>query len=201
MVHEAEKFNSFIYNAGMEEVSLGGSAFTWCHRSASKMSKLDRFFVSENLLTSCPNISAITLERFISDHRPILLRENIVRLWPSFLFRSINTGWKWTDLIKCRNLGRRPGNKDNAIRSFMGKLKFLKDRIRVWLSIHKANSRSDTDILKEELRLCDELIDKGMGSSEVVQNRLEILNKIHQVQKNQASEISQKAKIKWAMRR
>ncbi|GKG12782.1 hypothetical protein Tco_0347019 [Tanacetum coccineum] len=90
-----------------------------------------------------------------------------------------------------------PGNKDNAIRSFMGKLKFLKDRIRVWLSIHKANSRSDTDILKEELRLCDELIDKGMGSSEVVQNRLEILNKIHQVQKNQASEISQKAKIKW----
>ncbi|GKB39964.1 hypothetical protein Tco_0884906 [Tanacetum coccineum] len=92
-----------------------------------------------------------------------------------------------------------PGNKDNAIRSFMGKLKFLKDRIRVWLSIHKANSRSDTDILKEELRLCDELIDKGMGSSEVVQNRLEILNKIHQVQKNQASEISQKAKIKWAI--
>ncbi|GJW24668.1 RNA-directed DNA polymerase, eukaryota [Tanacetum coccineum] len=58
---------------------------------------------------------------------------------------------------------------------------------------------SDTDILKEELRLCDELIDKGMGSSEVVQNRLEILNKIHQVQKNQASEISQKAKIKWAI--
>ncbi|GKA06056.1 RNA-directed DNA polymerase, eukaryota, partial [Tanacetum coccineum] len=40
-VHEAEKFNSFIYNAGMEEVSLGGSAFTWCHRLASKMSKLD----------------------------------------------------------------------------------------------------------------------------------------------------------------
>ncbi|GJU28893.1 RNA-directed DNA polymerase, eukaryota [Tanacetum coccineum] len=51
----------------------------------------------------------------------------------------------------------------------------------------------------EELRLCDELIDKGMGSSEVVQNRLGILNKIHQVQKNQASEISQKAKIKWAI--
>ncbi|GJU48567.1 nucleotide-binding alpha-beta plait domain-containing protein [Tanacetum coccineum] len=50
-----------------------------------------------------------------------------------------------------------------------------------------------------ELSFVDELIDKGMGSSEVVQNRLEILNKIHQVQKNQASEISQKAKIKWAI--
>ncbi|GJW27888.1 RNA-directed DNA polymerase, eukaryota [Tanacetum coccineum] len=186
-VHEAEKFNSFIYNAGMEEVSLGGSAFTWCHRSASKMSKLDRFFVSENLLTSCPNISAITLERFISDHRPILLRETSFDYGP-IPFRFFRY---WLEVA--------PGNKDNAIRSFMGKLKFLKDRICVWLSIHKANSRSDTDILKEELRLCDELIDKGMGSSEVVQNRLEILNKIHQVQKNQASEISQKAKIKWAI--
>ncbi|GJY66542.1 hypothetical protein Tco_0468780 [Tanacetum coccineum] len=33
----------------------------------------------------------------------------------------------------------------------------------------------------------------------ISQRRLEILNKIHQVQKNQASEISQKAKIKWAI--
>ncbi|GKA44118.1 RNA-directed DNA polymerase, eukaryota [Tanacetum coccineum] len=73
--HDAEIFNSFIYNAGLDEVPLGGSAYTWCLKSASKMSKLDRFFVSENLLSMCPNITAITLERFISDHRPILLRE------------------------------------------------------------------------------------------------------------------------------
>ncbi|GJT60355.1 RNA-directed DNA polymerase, eukaryota [Tanacetum coccineum] len=41
--------------------------------------------------------------------------------------------------------------------------------------------------------------DNAIRSFMVVQNRLEILNKIHQVQKNQASEISQKAKIKWAI--
>ncbi|GJZ91437.1 RNA-directed DNA polymerase, eukaryota [Tanacetum coccineum] len=51
--HDAEIFNSFIYNAGLDEVPLGGSAYT----------------------CMCPNITAITLERFISDHRPILLRE------------------------------------------------------------------------------------------------------------------------------
>nr|GEX14553.1 RNA-directed DNA polymerase, eukaryota [Tanacetum cinerariifolium] len=38
----AEVFNSFIANAGLVEVPLGGSAFTWCHKSASKMSKIDR---------------------------------------------------------------------------------------------------------------------------------------------------------------
>nr|GEY24851.1 Toll/interleukin-1 receptor (TIR) domain-containing protein [Tanacetum cinerariifolium] len=50
----ADEFNSFIANAGLEEVPLGESAFTWCHKFAPQMSKLDRY---------------------LSDHRPILLRE------------------------------------------------------------------------------------------------------------------------------
>nr|GEX69816.1 glucose-methanol-choline oxidoreductase, FAD/NAD(P)-binding domain protein [Tanacetum cinerariifolium] len=56
----ANVFNSFIANAGLEEVPIGGSAFTWCHKSATKMSKLDRFLMSNNLLNICPHISAIT---------------------------------------------------------------------------------------------------------------------------------------------
>ncbi|GKD09743.1 hypothetical protein Tco_1189428 [Tanacetum coccineum] len=62
--------------ANLEEVPLGGCSFTWCHKSASKMSKLDRFLMSESLLSECPNLSAITLDRFLSDQRPILLRES-----------------------------------------------------------------------------------------------------------------------------
>nr|GFA73665.1 RNA-directed DNA polymerase, eukaryota [Tanacetum cinerariifolium] len=53
-----------------------GCHFTWCHKSASKMSKLDRFLVSESVISSCPNISAISLDRYLSDHRPILLKDN-----------------------------------------------------------------------------------------------------------------------------
>nr|GEX23712.1 RNA-directed DNA polymerase, eukaryota, reverse transcriptase zinc-binding domain protein [Tanacetum cinerariifolium] len=51
-----------------EEVPLGGSSFTWFHKSATKMSKLDRFLISENLLITCPNISATTLDRYLFDH-------------------------------------------------------------------------------------------------------------------------------------
>ncbi|GJU58093.1 hypothetical protein Tco_1235859 [Tanacetum coccineum] len=51
----------------------------------------------------------------------------------------------------------------------------------------------------EELRSCDEVIDKGDCSNEVVHKRTEILNKIHQVNNIQASKIAQKAKIKWAI--
>ncbi|GJY39682.1 RNA-directed DNA polymerase, eukaryota, partial [Tanacetum coccineum] len=50
-----------------------------------------------------------------------------------------------------------------------------------------------------KLRSCDEVIDKGDCSNEVVHKCTEILNKIHQVNNIQASEIAQKAKIKWAI--
>nr|GEX40459.1 nucleotide-binding alpha-beta plait domain-containing protein [Tanacetum cinerariifolium] len=72
----ANVFNSFITNAGLKEVPLGGSSFTWCRKSATKMSKLDRFLISKNLLNTRPSITAITLERYLFNHRPILLRES-----------------------------------------------------------------------------------------------------------------------------
>nr|GFB80506.1 RNA-directed DNA polymerase, eukaryota [Tanacetum cinerariifolium] len=39
-VHDADIFNSFIHNASLNEVHLGGSAFTWCHKSATKIRTL-----------------------------------------------------------------------------------------------------------------------------------------------------------------
>nr|GEV80641.1 RNA-directed DNA polymerase, eukaryota [Tanacetum cinerariifolium] len=66
-VRGAAAFKSFV--------SSGGYSYTWAYKSATKMSKLDRFFIYEDLMRNCPNISSITLDRFLSDHRPILLRE------------------------------------------------------------------------------------------------------------------------------
>nr|GEZ36427.1 RNA-directed DNA polymerase, eukaryota [Tanacetum cinerariifolium] len=48
-VQGANMFNAFIVNAGLEEVPLGGSSFTWCHKSATKMSKLDRLEVLNSI--------------------------------------------------------------------------------------------------------------------------------------------------------
>ncbi|GJX69321.1 nucleotide-binding alpha-beta plait domain-containing protein [Tanacetum coccineum] len=62
-----------------------------------------------------------------------------------------------------------------------------------------SNSRGEIYFLKEELWSCDEITDKGDCSNEVVHKRTKILNKIHQVNNIQASKITQKAKIKWAI--
>nr|GEW11950.1 RNA-directed DNA polymerase, eukaryota [Tanacetum cinerariifolium] len=43
----AKAFNTFIAQANLIDLPLEGYSFTWSHKSASKMSKLDRFLVSE----------------------------------------------------------------------------------------------------------------------------------------------------------
>ncbi|GJV93292.1 RNA-directed DNA polymerase, eukaryota [Tanacetum coccineum] len=74
-VYGARDFNHFITSAGLVEVQLEGYSYTWAHPSASKMSKLDRFLVSDGFLSLFPHTSAVCLDRHLSDHRPILLRE------------------------------------------------------------------------------------------------------------------------------
>nr|GEY84655.1 RNA-directed DNA polymerase, eukaryota [Tanacetum cinerariifolium] len=71
----ARNFNHFISSSGLVDVKLEGYAFTWSHPLASKISKLDRFLVSEGILSLFPSITSICLDRHLSDHRPILLCE------------------------------------------------------------------------------------------------------------------------------
>nr|GEZ53738.1 RNA-directed DNA polymerase, eukaryota [Tanacetum cinerariifolium] len=75
-----------IQETKMESVSameLEGYSFTWAHHSATKMSKLYWFLMSNGLLFSFPHISAICLDRHLSDHRPILLKEVISDFGPT----------------------------------------------------------------------------------------------------------------------
>nr|GEY45253.1 RNA-directed DNA polymerase, eukaryota [Tanacetum cinerariifolium] len=73
--YSARRFDRFISTSGLVDIKLEGYTFMWSHPSASKMSKLDRFLVSDGIFNLFPFITAICLDRHLSDHRPILLRE------------------------------------------------------------------------------------------------------------------------------
>ncbi|GJY31768.1 RNA-directed DNA polymerase, eukaryota [Tanacetum coccineum] len=199
-VHGANAFNSFIANAGLEEVPLGGSSFTWCHKSATKMSKLDRFLISENLLITCPNITAITLERYLSDHRPILLRESRFDYGPS-PFRFYH---HWLEVDGFNNFVEdmwsvAPGNNSNPLCSMAMKLKFLKLKIKEWNQRNMKDLKSGKAKLKEDLEALDADIDKGNGTADMVTKRSEVVNSLQEIDKLQTMEIAQKAKIKWCI--
>nr|GEY32107.1 RNA-directed DNA polymerase, eukaryota [Tanacetum cinerariifolium] len=161
--HDADIFNSFIHNAGLNEVHLGGSAFTWCHKSATKM-------------------------KAIFDYGPIPFRFYNYWLEVDGFDKLVRDAWNDA-----------PGNKKNAIRNFMYKLKYTKEKIRGWLSTYRLNSRSALAKLKEDLRMFDEAIDKGNSPVQMVYKRLKTLNKIQQVNNTHMLEVAQKDKIKWVV--
>ncbi|GKE91188.1 RNA-directed DNA polymerase, eukaryota, partial [Tanacetum coccineum] len=171
----ADIFNSFIYRNGLKEIPLGGCKFTWCHKSATKMSKLDRFLIYEGLIDSCPNLAAITLERFLSDHRPILMRESHFDYGP-VPFRFFNY---WFELEGFDNFIERTWNEadvynSNTMSKLMIKLKFPKEKIHT-------------------------LIDIGEGNKDLINKRTELSNLLQELNKMESLELAQKTKIKWAI--
>ena len=68
---------------GLVDLPLEGYSYTWSHKTASKMSKLDTLLISEGLLTTFPSLSALCLDRNLSDHRHILMRELNVDYGPT----------------------------------------------------------------------------------------------------------------------
>nr|GEY28470.1 RNA-directed DNA polymerase, eukaryota, reverse transcriptase zinc-binding domain protein [Tanacetum cinerariifolium] len=71
----AREFNHLISSSGLLEVKMEGYSFTWSHPMATKMSKLDRFLVSEGIFMTFPTIFVVCLDRHVSDHKHILLNE------------------------------------------------------------------------------------------------------------------------------
>nr|GEV77987.1 RNA-directed DNA polymerase, eukaryota, reverse transcriptase zinc-binding domain protein [Tanacetum cinerariifolium] len=70
---DAECFNSFIDETNLVEVTMGGRRYTWMNKSGTKMSKLVRFLMSNDILNEIPDLKATVLERGKSDHNHILL--------------------------------------------------------------------------------------------------------------------------------
>ncbi|GJY12221.1 RNA-directed DNA polymerase, eukaryota, reverse transcriptase zinc-binding domain protein, partial [Tanacetum coccineum] len=54
---------------------MGGRRFTWMNKAGSKLSKLDRFLVSQSVIEDNVHLKATVLERGWSDHNPILLHD------------------------------------------------------------------------------------------------------------------------------
>ncbi|GKA88618.1 RNA-directed DNA polymerase, eukaryota [Tanacetum coccineum] len=164
------------------------------------MSKLDRFLISENLMITCPNFTATSLERYLSDHRPILLRESHFDYGPT-PFRFFHS---WFEMEGFNKLvedawNEAPVDESNAMSNMMKKLKYLKQKIRDW---NKGNMKSSKNIkakLKDDLKAVDDIIDNGEGNDEVVKLRMDVLKSIQDIDKIQSLDAAQKAKIKWSI--
>ncbi|GKC51091.1 RNA-directed DNA polymerase, eukaryota [Tanacetum coccineum] len=193
-------FNHFISSSDLVEVPMGGCTFTWVHKSDSKMSKLDRFLISNGLMQSCPNISALTLDRYLSDHRPILLREVSFDYGPTpFRFFHFWFDIEGFDTFVEKVWKDSYPDEPNAMIRFMRKLKFLKQKLRLWISSKKENLMSQNSKWKSSLVDIDKIIDLGKATSDILNERMNMMNSLHDMEKIKSTELAQKTKIKWSI--
>ena len=83
--------------------------------------------------------------------------------------------------------------------NFMKKLRILKDKIKTWIRSYKEHTYGRMSSLKSELINLDSVFDKGGGVEKDVHCRQEIVRNILELEKTEAMEAAQKAKIKWAV--
>nr|GEU92420.1 RNA-directed DNA polymerase, eukaryota, reverse transcriptase zinc-binding domain protein [Tanacetum cinerariifolium] len=102
--------------------------------------------------------------------------------------KFIENSWKDAPVIESNSLVR-----------MMKKLKYLKEKIRMWNKLNKEKSHISKRSLLAELADCDAIIDKGEGENNVVNRRTEVVKLLQEVEKKNYLEAAQKAKIKWAI--
>nr|GFC08989.1 RNA-directed DNA polymerase, eukaryota [Tanacetum cinerariifolium] len=155
-------FDNFISSSGLVDIKMEGYAFTWSHPSASKMSKLDRFLVTDGLLVLFPSITAVCLDRHLSDHRSILLHEVYVDFGPT-PFR-------------------------NSMVRFKKKLQELKNVIRSWIRVKRDQMDGSKRVLIKELRDVDKDLDQGVVSDYLISKRHEVTRQLQDIKSRKAAD-------------
>nr|GEY17771.1 RNA-directed DNA polymerase, eukaryota [Tanacetum cinerariifolium] len=75
-----DNLNSFITDSYLIDVPLGGYSFTWSNKHASKMSKLDRFLISEGLFELFPNLSDAWNNAVVHDLNAMVFLKNKLKI-------------------------------------------------------------------------------------------------------------------------
>ncbi|GKU88292.1 hypothetical protein SLEP1_g2574 [Rubroshorea leprosula] len=94
-----EDLNGFIESAGLNDLPLTRRKFTWYKSNGSAMSRLDRFLISDDLLTFWGDCCQFGLNRTISDHCPVILKM-VNSDWGPKPFTTLNCWDQHPDFIR-----------------------------------------------------------------------------------------------------
>nr|GEZ31425.1 RNA-directed DNA polymerase, eukaryota [Tanacetum cinerariifolium] len=112
----ANEFNSFISNSGLAEIQLEGYSFTWCLQSAKKMSKLDRFFVPDGLISN----------KMVRFKKKLQILKKKIRSWVND-YRKKQSGHLEELRSKLRDIDRSGGTNDDILQTRLETLKKMHD--------------------------------------------------------------------------
>ncbi|PWA89764.1 RNA-directed DNA polymerase, eukaryota, Reverse transcriptase zinc-binding domain protein [Artemisia annua] len=167
---------------------MGGQYFTWMSKAGTKLSKLDRFLITEDILESLPDIGVTALDCLWSDHNPILLHCNksdeLYHSW--FLHEGF-------DEVVTNEFAFLAQISDGTKLSSHVKLKHLKAKIKEWHVESKNSERAHKQDVVNTLRLLEEKIEASNASHEDRESRIKLLQEVDKLDNLEAQDLIQKA--------
>ncbi|GJW49028.1 RNA-directed DNA polymerase, eukaryota [Tanacetum coccineum] len=196
----ARIFNNFISSSSLVDVKMEGYSFTWSHPSASKMSKLDRFLVTDGIISLFPSVTALCLDRHLSDHRPILLCEVKLDFGP-IPFRFYHSWFTYDgfDAMVEQTWRSFSHTDNNRMIRFKKKLQDLKQFIRIWIKDKKIKSSSSRLLIEKELCNIDKSLEKDGATDALLLRRHDLICQLKDIKYMIASDSIQKSKVTWAI--
>lgn len=190
----AADINDFLFQMGLVDVPLIRRRFMRISKDGTKMARLDRFLIYEELLDKFPNIMSCIMERKHSDRCHILLKQDVVDYGPtSFkLFHSWLEDTEFDSIVQ-NNWGMTGGSVGSN--KFVHFKNNLKQVIRSWQKSKKHIRDGQKLALFARLEQIERVIQDGQAADVVMLERQEVLKKLMDIDRVEKVDIMRKTKL------
>ncbi|GJT40557.1 RNA-directed DNA polymerase, eukaryota, reverse transcriptase zinc-binding domain protein [Tanacetum coccineum] len=194
---DAAIFNDFIRDTSLIDLPMGGRKFTWINKVGTKMSKLDRFLISDDVVQEFPYLQIVALDKLWSDHNPILLHSKKHDFGPTpfKIFHSWFERLDFEDIVK-EKWAVITGKLSGSTKTLHSKLKDLKSHLKVWFAHTKEVELSRRKSIVAELRSLEQKIDDGQATEDDKRIRTNRLKELDDLEKIESIDLAQKARVK-----
>ncbi|XP_071694365.1 uncharacterized protein [Rutidosis leptorrhynchoides] len=195
----ADRFNDFIVRDSLIKIPINGKKFTRISDDGVKFSKLDWFLVSDDFLSLWEDLSIVSLERNLSDHCPLVLRDMVLDYGP----RPFKVSDEWFNCVEVDKIIRQAwnqpikGNRKEC--AFMDRLKNVKMALKSWSFKSFGSLDSKINELKKEAMEWELKAESNTLSDSDRATWLDCRRRWVEKEKVKTNMLKQKAKVKWIL--
>ncbi|GMJ14282.1 hypothetical protein HRI_005097400 [Hibiscus trionum] len=187
------EFDEFIEGLALIDLPLSGGEYTWCsNREEPVFCRLDRFLVDAEIISKWPNVTQNIVASSISDHKPVVLFNNIRRKEPS-IFRWFDYWAEEKDYDEVIKAAADKA-KGKGILNFLSQCKRESER---WNRSRKVLDNECSQVLEEKMLVLEKQVQSNPGNIAAKNEIKGCRAKLWNCYRREKREWLQKSRLKW----
>ncbi|XP_071705014.1 uncharacterized protein [Rutidosis leptorrhynchoides] len=184
---------------GLIEIDISGKKFTRISDDGMKFSKLDRFLVDNSFLGLWDDLLVIALDRHLSNHCPLILRDKVIDYGPK-PFKVFDEWFNYEEVDKViMEAWKVPIRGSKKDRNFRDRLKNVKFALREWSTSKFGGLDREIDDLNKEVLEWELKAEANNITNSEREKWLDCRRRWGEKTKTKANMLKQKARLKWTL--